>query len=137
VQAAYWGAPFVAWDSYQSPAMEDRTPPAVTSAAHRFERADNALSFTFDENVAAGDLIVRNVATGEVPAHVLAGYDAATNTATFAFSGPLANDNYRATLSGSGVADFYVLAGDINRDRSVNGTDFAIIAGSFGRREGW
>jgi hypothetical protein len=27
------------------------------------------------------------------------------------------------------MLDFYVLAGDINRDRAVNGTDFAILAG--------
>jgi hypothetical protein len=31
------------------------------------------------------------------------------------------------------VTDFYVLTGDINRDRSVNGSDFAILAGNFGK----
>jgi hypothetical protein len=31
------------------------------------------------------------------------------------------------------ILDFFVLAGDINRDRSVNGTDFALLAASFGR----
>jgi hypothetical protein len=150
VRAAYWGAPFVAWDTYQTPATEDRTPPAVTATVHHFDRANNAVSFTFSENVAAslaaGDVLVRNVATGEVPAHTLTGYDAAMNTATFAFSGPLANGSYRATLSGAGVADpagnllpadyvfeFFVLAGDVNRDRAVNGSDFALLAGSFGR----
>jgi hypothetical protein len=28
---------------------------------------------------------------------------------------------------------FFALAGDLNRDRSVSGTDFAILAGNFGR----
>jgi hypothetical protein len=31
------------------------------------------------------------------------------------------------------MIDFFVLTGDVNRDRSVNGTDFAILAGNFGR----
>jgi hypothetical protein len=28
---------------------------------------------------------------------------------------------------------FFALTGDINRDRSVNGTDFALLAGNFGK----
>jgi hypothetical protein len=31
------------------------------------------------------------------------------------------------------VYSFFVLCGDVNRDRTVNGTDFAILAGSFGK----
>jgi hypothetical protein len=31
------------------------------------------------------------------------------------------------------VLNFFALAGDLNRDRAVNGTDFAILAGNFGR----
>src|SRR5215218_1604999 len=31
------------------------------------------------------------------------------------------------------VFDFFSLAGDLNRDRSVNGTDFAILAANFGK----
>jgi hypothetical protein len=73
-------------------------------------------------------------------------YDPASNTATFTFSGALPQGNYRATLRASGVSDFaanalaadhvvdfFVLPGDINRDRSVNATDFAILAGNFGK----
>jgi hypothetical protein len=77
-------------------------------------------------------------------------YDPATRTVTFTLppSGQqfLANGNYRATLAAGSVtdtsgiplaaaftADFFVLIGDINRDRAVNGTDFAILAGNFGK----
>jgi hypothetical protein len=31
------------------------------------------------------------------------------------------------------VQTFFVLHGDINRDRAVNGSDFAILAGNFGK----
>jgi hypothetical protein len=31
------------------------------------------------------------------------------------------------------VFDFFVLAGDVNRNRAVDGSDFAILAGNFGR----
>jgi hypothetical protein len=79
------------------------------------------------------------------------GYDLGSDFATITFpglpNGLLPDGNYRATLSASGVTDragnalaggnavldFFVLSGDINRDRSVNGSDFAILAGNFGR----
>jgi hypothetical protein len=41
--------------------------------------------------------------------------------------------------NGDGVAgddaagEFFVLAGDVNRDRAVNGSDFALLAANFGR----
>jgi len=73
-------------------------------------------------------------------------YDAASNTAVFNFAGLLPNGNYRATIAAAGITDasgnsmpagftfdFYFLAGDINGDRAVNGTDFAILAANFGR----
>jgi Dockerin type I domain len=31
------------------------------------------------------------------------------------------------------VQTFFALAGDLNRDRAVNGTDFAVLAGNFGK----
>jgi hypothetical protein len=36
-------------------------------------------------------------------------------------------------MAGDAVLDFFSLAGDINRDRAVSGTDFAILAGNFGK----
>jgi hypothetical protein len=85
-----------------------------------------------------------------VPAdQVRVAYDPGLSTATFTFSAALANANYRAVLAGAGVSDaagnvmaanhsidFFALAGDVNRDRAVNGTDFAILAGNFGKSLG-
>jgi Dockerin type I domain len=61
-------------------------------------------------------------------------------------NGALPDGNYRLVLPAGSVADaagrtmghdyvlnFFVLAGDVNRDRAVNGSDFAILAGNFGR----
>jgi Bacterial pre-peptidase C-terminal domain/Right handed beta helix region len=94
---------------------------------------------------------LRNLTTGvDYPgALLLSGYDAATKTASFEipeFSLAPPNGNYRATLFGANLADaagnpaagdftvdFFALTGDLNRDRSVNGSDFAILAGNFGR----
>jgi hypothetical protein len=56
----------------------------------------------------------------------------------------LADGNYKLTLAaiedgvGNRLAatytfDFFVLAGDINRDRRVDGSDFSLLAGNFGR----
>jgi hypothetical protein len=36
-------------------------------------------------------------------------------------------------MAADATLDFFALAGDINRDRTVNGADFAILAGNFGR----
>ena len=74
------------------------------------------------------------------------GYESVTNTATLSFDGFLPNGNYTARaiaagitngagqpMAGDAVRDFFSLAGDINRDRAVSGTDFAILAGNFGK----
>jgi uncharacterized delta-60 repeat protein len=111
------------------------------------------LSFTFAADVGASlspdDLLVQDLRTSEPLAGqgVTVAYDAAANTATFTFPARLADGNYRATLAAAGVRDaagtamradfgfdFFVLTGDVNRDRAVNGADFAILAGNFGKR---
>jgi hypothetical protein len=88
------------------------------------------------------------VPPGEAYTPAAVSYDAATQTAAFTFPAGFTfpDGNYRATLAGLGVTDavgnamaaehtfgFFSLIGDINRDRAVNGTDFAILAGSFGK----
>jgi type VI protein secretion system component Hcp len=73
-------------------------------------------------------------------------YDAATNTAVFDFSGPLANANYRASVYSYNVQDvgaqdltigksydFFMLAGDGTLDRRVSIEDFNILASNFGK----
>jgi hypothetical protein len=121
-------------------------PPTVTDATFWHLSAPHRLTYRFSHDVSArlssDDLVVRDLATGAVVPHSL--ISNAGNTATFAFpkfpNGVLPNGSYRATLqaAGTGLAsdftfDFFVLAGDVNRDRSVNGSDFAILAGNFGK----
>jgi hypothetical protein len=102
--------------------------------------------------VGATDLLLNDLGTGAaVPTEsIRASYDAASRTVTFTLPGfagrVLPNGNYRATLAAAGVHDraanrlaaegateFFVLTGDINRDRSVNGSDFSILASNFGK----
>ena len=60
--------------------------------------------------------------------------------------GSLADGNYRVTLAAGSVTDaagnplpaaatldFFVFSGDVNRDRRVDGSDFALLAFNFGR----
>jgi len=113
------------------------------------------LRFDFSKDVSASlakeDLVLESLATGlRVDPAQLALQHHPQNGATFSFpgftSGALPSGNYRATLPAASVTDaagtplpqdfvheFFVLTGDINRDRAVNGTDFAILAGNFGR----
>jgi hypothetical protein len=72
-------------------------------------------------------------------------FDAVTNVASVSFTGnALPDGNYRLTLApgtatdlaGNVLAagaslDFFVLAGDANRDRAVNIQDFSLLAGNF------
>ncbi len=76
-------------------------------------------------------------------------YDPLLNRVALGFEGgTLANGNYRVTIdaddvvnsSGEAMAadatlDFFVLAGDANRDGSVSILDFAILRGNFGRSD--
>jgi hypothetical protein len=95
------------------------------------------------------DLTLVNLTTGQaVPASAMdVSYDLVTRTATWTFpgfpAGVLPDGNYRATVdpaaggiggpAGPLTFDFFVLTGDLNRNRAVDGTDFAILARNFGR----
>jgi hypothetical protein len=125
-------------------------PPVVMAAS--FDPASTALAlrFTFDRDVAGElstqELTVRDRTSGAAVTPSDFSYDPAALTATFRLPADLPHGDYRATLAagstagGSGVPmaadyvlDFFVLSGDVNRDRSVNGTDFAVLAGNFGK----
>jgi hypothetical protein len=127
--------------------------------AHRFDPAGapaQRLIVRFSEDVeaslAAGDLTLTNRTTGEtvLPEWTAFQYNAGEHTATFTFpgypGGVLPNGDYRATvraadvsdaagnaLAGDYSGDFFALAGDVNRDRAVNGSDFALLAANFGK----
>jgi hypothetical protein len=124
--------------------------PVVKSAV--FDPAGaGAVRFVFSRDVSASldpdDLQVVDLASGvRLLARPSVAYDPATHIASFTYAAALPDGNYRATLVASGVADsaantlaasatfdFFILAGDVNRDRTVNGTDFALLAGNFGR----
>jgi parallel beta-helix repeat protein/predicted outer membrane repeat protein len=96
-------------------------------------------------SISAGDLLLVNLTSSAVIDSGTAStvsYDAATRTATWAFSINLSDGNYRATLPAGNVLDptespilttdltfdFFVLAGDANRDRTVDINDLAILA---------
>ena len=124
--------------------------PFVRSSAFLFEQAPLRLRVTFSEDVSAslgaGDVSVQRL-PGDPPfTPTGVSYDSATNTATFTLTTPLPDGNYRATVIAAGVSDaagnalaadvpidFFILAGDANRDRRVNLNDFNVLAANFGQ----
>ena len=122
--------------------------PVITAATYRYQSAPHRLQFTFSHNVQgtfdSSDVTLVNRSSG-LPVAATLSYDTGTNTATFQFSGALPNGDYRAHVRGAGVSsggvtmpvdlvyDFFYLAGDVTRDRSVNSTDFLVIASNFGK----
>ena len=123
-------------------------PPTVTGSAFAFDVLPHRVILDFSTNVGASldltDLLVTNLDTQQtVPADSVT-YGENRNRGTFSFAGALPDGNYRAVLSAAGVThafglpltgdatlDFFVFAGDANRDRSINIADFAILAGNF------
>lgn len=128
-------------------------PPTVTAATFNYLNGQS-LTFNFSEDVSASftaaDLQLVNTSTNTtVPTtniHVTAN---SGTSFTVAFTGTLANGNYAATLLSSGVTDasgtpldgngdgvagdnftlsFFVLTGDINRDRKVDILDLGILS---------
>jgi hypothetical protein len=106
------------------------------------------VQFAADDVAAPGlgreDLSLQNWSHG-VPADVAGSnftYDPVTRTATWTFPSLLPDGEYWATVAGDAIAApqpalhrfrFFVLNGDVNRDRTVNGADFAVLASNFGR----
>lgn len=132
--------------------------PRVASRAFEFEagqRARFALTEPLASAPTAADVELRDTATNAlVPASAYAvSYDAATNTLALS-STTLPDGDYRATLKsanlrdaaglaldgdgdflqgGDATLDFFVLAGDANRDRAVTFADLSIVASNYGQ----
>lgn len=122
--------------------------PAVSRQMFEYEVAPHSVTFSFSEDVgeslAASDLLVRNSTLNlDIPADRIA-WDEETHTATFSFDTILPNGNYTATLATGDVndragnplasdaaMDFFVLAGDVNRDRIVDFADLLVIAQNY------
>lgn len=124
--------------------------PRVTAAVLNVDQLPNALNLKFTANVGRsldrGDIRVENLETGEVLPVRSVAYVASKNLAKFMLA-ELPEGNYRATLLAGSVRDadgnklakdqawdFYVLAGDANRDRKVNIVDFSLVAANYARR---
>lgn len=123
--------------------VADTTAPTIFAGEYDFEagfRLQVQLSENVSASIDASDLVVQTVAeTDYMPSSVF--FDPATNTAFFNFDGPFPDGNYTATIAAGSIADlagntlaapfafdFFVLAGDANRDRVVDITDLGILA---------
>ena len=127
--------------------------PAVVDFQFLFETAPQRLRVQFNDDVEAtladADLQIRNATTNLTlanSAYDLVSYDEATNTAIVQFNSILADGDYRATFSSTGIVnaqgmslggnrvrEFFFLQGDANHDRRVNLADFNVLAANFGR----
>jgi hypothetical protein len=119
--------------------------------------AYHALVFELSEDVSSSlsteDFSILNRTTGEaVPVSKLAlAFDRITRKATLTFpgfaGGILPDADYRCTLIPEGVSDpsgnrlsnsivqeFFVLSGDLNRDRQVDFSDLVIVAQNYGQQ---
>ena len=128
---------------------QSRAPDVLQSTFH-FATLPMTVRFAFNSNVSAsldlGDILVRNLTTQTTVNPTSLTYDAATDTATFAFTGVLPDGNYRATVFAAGVTgsnglpmaqdevfDFFFLMADADHNARVDLTDFNRLAGNFGQ----
>jgi hypothetical protein len=125
-------------------------PPTVRGSSFEYDAAQQRVQFTFSEDVGAGltstALRLVNLASGQTidPAAIELVWHPATLTATFGFpglrGGVLPDGRYRATLGASAVTDpaanpmltdatldFFVLAGDADRDAKVDRRDLSVL----------
>lgn len=127
--------------------------PLQTGASFLVDAATPRVTITFNEDVVIDPTRVEltNLTTSAViPSGDLAvSFDAATDTATVTFpgfaSGILPNANWRlrvlnsvtgtggAAIQNPGSVDFFTLAGDVNRDRTVNFDDLLTVAQNYGQ----
>jgi len=122
------------------------TPQFLYSAAQQFK-------FQFNRPISASSnfaaLEVLNLTTGQtISSSLFTAQRAANNTTvTWTYSvGILPDGNYRATLPAGSISDltgqpmaadysfdFFVLAGDANRDRTVNFSDLLVVSQNYGQ----
>jgi cyclophilin family peptidyl-prolyl cis-trans isomerase len=138
--------------SLASPSLNvsiDAAPPTIVGQpVFHYETVPQTLVYKFSEDVSASlsveDVSVERPGMDSPPFHPASLlYDKPTNTATFSFNGVLGNGNYRAWIyegdvtdpAGNPLAsssfDFWHLAGDANRDRSVDFNDLVTLAQNY------
>jgi hypothetical protein len=112
-------------------------PLTVLSSNFNFLIGPRSLRFAFSHDVSASlgveDLVVEQLGVGVVAGVTFGAYEPLSDTATFVLPSVLPDADYRVRLLSSGVTDsfsrmlgsdytldFFVLAGDANRDRKVD-----------------
>jgi hypothetical protein len=127
-------------------AHSDETVPPRAESGH-YHVDSHTFRITFSEDVGGsletGDLALDNP---DIDAPTLISYEPATRTATFAPAAGLIDGNYIATLAAGLTSDlagnelaegltfsFFILVGDLNRDRTVSIADFITLASNFGK----
>lgn len=122
------------------------TAPTVASSAFTLTGASPQVSFTFNRSlIASGQTPMLNITLAGGGSVAVTGYAINGNSITFNLPTSLANGNYTATLTTSGVTDtsgnapavpismtFSFLNGDVNNDRTVDFSDLLIIAQNYG-----
>jgi hypothetical protein len=129
----------------------------ATGGGFAFDRATPAVYFALNaaaslSSISIGDVsiqpVLANGSLGNPIGITAANYDTATSSVYFVpAQGALADGNYAGSLSAGSIndgygnsispglrVDFFVLAGDANRDRMVDLTDFTALAANFNRR---
>ncbi len=149
------GTVFGAW-SPESTIVVDRTAPTMLGGAFFFQNAPNLVRMTFSEaigpSIAPASIRATNLTTSaEMDRSMLSVFFSTIGNvlevAPIGVSGlPIfADGNWRVWLSDPSISDvagnpiaggthvdFFVLTGDINRDRRVDQIDFAILSSYFG-----
>lgn len=123
--------------------------PEVTGSSFEYEYY-HRFEFQFSKNVwnslQNSDVEFRNIETNQTFTPDGAYIDPTNRIWSVSFSTPLPDGNYTATIDKDGVGDilgrklvadytmsFFVLAGDFNRDRTVNFDDLLTLAQSYGK----
>lgn len=127
--------------------------PLQTGGVFLVDAAAQSVSVSFNEDVVIdpGRILVTNLTTSQVvpSANIAIAFDASADTALITFpgfaNGVLPNGNYRlsvldtvtdvsgALIANPGSVEFFTLAGDVNRDRTVNFDDLLTVAQSYGQ----
>ncbi|MCS7033605.1 MAG: S8 family serine peptidase [Phycisphaerae bacterium] len=133
--------------------MRDIVRPSVLASEFTFETAQ-LIDFVFNEDLSAtltpSALSLQNLTTQTTipPAQLSVVFEVLFSRGRFGYTGSangvLPDGNYRATIAAGAISDpygntnlnpsvlnFFVLGGDANRDRTVDLTDFGILAANF------
>ena len=128
-----------------SPGRAVSAAPSLLSSRYDFDARPAAIELTFDEPATLAMVQLRNLTTGQTidPAQLVV--STSGNAVRITPTALLPNGNYRLTLPAGSVTgaggnattsdltvDFFVLAGDANRDRVVDLADFVVLRNNFG-----